>query len=122
DLVHEVVQTQRTGRADVHAGSLADRFEPLEDGDVLGVVAGRPARPRGSVPAALSLGFFCAFAGSRQWTSDDLRRHGNAPDSGAPRPPLQRGLITPLMIAGRGAEAAAPDASKSLQTRAKTAF
>ena len=30
DLVDEVVQTARTGRADVHAGSLADGFETFE--------------------------------------------------------------------------------------------
>ena len=40
DLVDEVVQTAYTGRADVHARALAHGFETLEDGDVLGVVAG----------------------------------------------------------------------------------
>ena len=39
DLVDEVVQAAHAGRADVHAGALADRLEALEDGDVLGVVA-----------------------------------------------------------------------------------
>ena len=39
DLVDQVVQAAHTGRADVHAGTLADRLEALEDGDVLGVVA-----------------------------------------------------------------------------------
>src|SRR3954471_4690488 len=38
NLVHEVVQAAHPGRPDVHAGALADRFEALEDGDVLGVV------------------------------------------------------------------------------------
>ena len=38
DLVDQVVQTARAGRADVHPGALANRFEPLEDGDVLGVI------------------------------------------------------------------------------------
>src|SRR5690606_37635528 len=33
DLVHQVVQTALTGRADVHAGPLAYRLETLEDGD-----------------------------------------------------------------------------------------
>ena len=37
-LVDEVVEAARAGRADVHAGSLADRLEALEDGDVLGAV------------------------------------------------------------------------------------
>ena len=40
DLVDQVVQPAHTGRADVHAGALAHGFEALEDGDVLGVVAG----------------------------------------------------------------------------------
>ena len=39
DLVDEVVEAARPGGADVHAGTLADRVEALEDGDVLGVVA-----------------------------------------------------------------------------------
>ena len=39
-LVDEMVQTPGAGRADVHAGALADRLEPLEHGDVLGVIAG----------------------------------------------------------------------------------
>ena len=38
DLVDEVVQAARAGRADVHAGPQADRLEALEDGDVLGGV------------------------------------------------------------------------------------
>ncbi len=52
-LRHEMVETARTGRADVHAGPLADRVEALEDRDVDGVVRrrrlGRPicCLPRG---------------------------------------------------------------------------
>ena len=38
DLVDQVVQAALTGRADVHAGALADRLETLEDGDRAGVV------------------------------------------------------------------------------------
>src|SRR4029453_4481456 len=38
DLPHEVVQARRTGRADVHAGALADRLPALEDLHVLGPV------------------------------------------------------------------------------------
>src|SRR5690606_13296233 len=33
DLPHQVVQAARTGRADVHAGTLADRLEALQDLD-----------------------------------------------------------------------------------------
>ena len=40
DLVDEVVQAPLAGRADVHARAQADRLEPLEDRDVLGVVVG----------------------------------------------------------------------------------
>jgi hypothetical protein len=39
DLVDEVVKPSRPGGADVHAGAFANRFEALEDGDVLGAVA-----------------------------------------------------------------------------------
>ena len=39
DLVDQVVQAARTGRADVHAGPLAHGLETLQDGDVLGVIA-----------------------------------------------------------------------------------
>ena len=46
-LVHEVVQTALTGRADVHAGSLADRVQTLEDGDRAGVVRGCDLAVRG---------------------------------------------------------------------------
>ena len=41
DLVDEVVKAARAGRADVHAGTLAHRFQSLEDGDVLGAVRRR---------------------------------------------------------------------------------
>ena len=44
DLVDEVVQTHHAGRADVHAGALADGLETFEDGDVLRVVAWRSRR------------------------------------------------------------------------------
>ena len=38
DLLHEVVETARTGRADVHAGALADRLESFEHLDLVGPV------------------------------------------------------------------------------------
>ena len=47
DLVDQVVEAARPGRADVHARSLANRLQALEDGDVLGAVGARAA-------------FFCA--------------------------------------------------------------
>ena len=37
-LVDEMVKPPRPGRANVHTGPLADRFQALEDGDVLGAV------------------------------------------------------------------------------------
>ena len=40
DLPDEVVQPGQAGRADVHAGALADRIEALENLDVLGAVVG----------------------------------------------------------------------------------
>ena len=59
DLPDEVVQAAGVGRADVHARALADRLEPLEDLDALGVVVGsalagglaaRPTQGRGAPP------------------------------------------------------------------------
>src|SRR5215218_1589411 len=38
DLVNQMVKTTWTGRADVHAGALANRLQALEDGDVLGAI------------------------------------------------------------------------------------
>ena len=40
DLVDQVVQAALTGGADVHAGTLADRLQALEELDVAGVVGG----------------------------------------------------------------------------------
>ena len=39
DLVDEVVQPTRIGRADVHPGAAAHRLEALEDLDLCGTVA-----------------------------------------------------------------------------------
>src|SRR5439155_21224741 len=44
DLVHEVVKTARTGRADIHPGSLPNGLEALEDRDVGCLGAGGRAR------------------------------------------------------------------------------
>ena len=38
DLVHEVMQTRHTGRADVHRRPLADRLEAFEDFDLVGAI------------------------------------------------------------------------------------
>src|SRR4029434_6513641 len=57
DLVDEVVQPTRAGRADVHAGPFANGLEALEDGDVLGAV-GR------SLPPASRLGLRCLGRGA----------------------------------------------------------
>ena len=51
DLPHQMVQATLSRRADVHAWALADGFEALEDGDVLGVVA----IPRATVSGAVVL-------------------------------------------------------------------
>ena len=45
DLVDEVVQSAHAGGPDVHAGSLANRLETLEHGDVLRVVAALAGAP-----------------------------------------------------------------------------
>ena len=48
-LPDEVVEAARTRRADVHAGTPSNRFETLENGDVVGAV--------GLAQRALSVGF-----------------------------------------------------------------
>ena len=45
DLVDEVMQAAWTGRSDVHPGPLANRLQPLEDGDVLGPVGASRGAP-----------------------------------------------------------------------------
>ncbi len=52
DLIDEVVQTENTGRADVHPGALADGLQAFQDGDVLCVVAGGAASWRVLVQVA----------------------------------------------------------------------
>ena len=47
DLVDEVVESPRPGRADVHARPAADRLQALEDRDVPGVVGGGGRRDAG---------------------------------------------------------------------------
>ncbi|GAA3054311.1 hypothetical protein GCM10020000_40500 [Streptomyces olivoverticillatus] len=56
DLLHQVVQATLTGRADVHAGPLADRVQSLQDGDRAGVVRRRRLSGRGAGCGALVLG------------------------------------------------------------------
>ena len=72
-LVDEVVQPERAGRADVHAGALANGFEALEDGDVLGVVGGRCAAYRRVADALICGAPLGAFSACRQWPSDGMR-------------------------------------------------
>ena len=60
DLVDEVVQTPRTGGADVHAGAAADGLESLEDRDVLCVIS------------ALLVGAPCGAIVKCQRSSDDI--------------------------------------------------
>ena len=54
-LVDQVMEAAHAGRADVHAGPLANRLEALEDGDVLSAVGAVSAAAllRGSAPARL---------------------------------------------------------------------
>ena len=73
DLVDEVVQAHHPGRADVHARALANRFQALEDGDVLGVVAGGVAAHGRVVDAALAGALSRAVVACCQWPSDDVR-------------------------------------------------
>ena len=55
DLVDQVVKATLTGRADVHAGPLANRLEPLQHRDVGGLVARpRSRRPPSFLDAALA--------------------------------------------------------------------
>ena len=52
DFVDEMVQPGRPGRADVHRRPLADRFEPLEDLDLVGAVVFAGALAAVAVAAA----------------------------------------------------------------------
>ena len=84
DLVDEVVQAADPGRADVHAGTLANGLEALEDRDVLGVVA---------LWLLLSVGWVAGAQGSLSSTQATPRR-----DDVRPRP--GRGHQS-LILAGR---------------------
>ena len=90
DLVDEVVQAQHAGRADVHAGALADRLEALEDRDVLRVVAGGAAVIDGSLTPPLPGALLRAVAACGQWPSDDVRTPRNP---GARRPRAGAGEV-----------------------------
>ena len=100
DLVDEVVQTSRAGRADVHARTPADGLESLEDRDVLRVVS------------ALLVWAPCGAIVNCQRSSDDIR---DAPD---PRNLARAGAsrIVHIMIAQRGSETACALAPFCLQT------
>ena len=72
NLVDEVVQPSRPGGADVHPRPSADSFEPLQDGDVLGVITRL---------------FFRAPSGAAvicQRSSDDIETPRNRASDGAP--------------------------------------
>ena len=84
DLVDEVVQAARAGRADVHAGTLADRLETLQDGDVLGVIT----RFRLLVVAVV--------VGSH----DAFRLHMRRPGVGTGRPAAGAGPYVVIILAG----------------------
>ena len=75
DLVDEVVQAAGAGGADVHAGALADRLEPLEDGDVLGAVAGAssPWRSSSRRPSALAFALARRPSSASRPSSSPLR-------------------------------------------------
>ena len=71
DLLDEVVQAALAGRADVHAGALADRLEPLEHLDRAGVVgAGLDAVAGDASPRMLAR----TTSGALGWSAGSLRR------------------------------------------------
>ena len=75
DLVDQVVQAALAGRADVHAGALADRLEPLENRDRAGVV---PAvAGLGAVFVVLDGGVLCSATGGS--APQALTRDGGRP-------------------------------------------
>ena len=61
DLVDQVVKATRTGGPDVHTGTLADRLEALEDGDVPRVI-GVPRLLRSRLGGLLRFGRVCLAA------------------------------------------------------------
>ena len=86
NLVDEVVQPAHTGRADVHAGTLADGLEALENRDVLGVVARW---------LLLSVGWVAGAQGSLSSTQATPRRDDQSSEAGAWQ-------ISALNISSRG--------------------
>ena len=73
NLVDQVVQPAHAGRADVHAGTLADGLEAFENRDVLGVVARW---------LLLSVGWVAGAQGSLSSTQATPRRDDHRPGPG----------------------------------------
>ena len=111
DLPHQVVQTALAGRADVHAGPLADRLQPFEDGDRLGAVLLLVLRchPR-PLSRAVRAGRAGRGFGGQDATSARTDRHRRIPPvaDGAPVAAVARGSRSArtrpgTLIAGRWA-------------------
>ena len=118
DLVDQVVQAARAGRADVHARALADRLEALEDGDVLGAVAPvAPAlagacRPVSSLSAKPSLPSSHHAVRATPALREKPRPRGSRARTGA----LHK---TALMLAGYPPSRTAPNVTKCPQIATK---
>ena len=85
NLIDKVVQPAHTGRADVHARTLADGLEALENRDVLGVIA----------RLLLSVRWVAGAQGSLSSTQATPRR-----DGGRPRPGRGQSLATDISRSG----------------------
>ena len=67
DLIDEVVQTARGGRADVHARALAHRFQSLEDLNFRGVVIVVGIDRRGLQKFVVCHGVLLSVQGTKNW-------------------------------------------------------
>ena len=107
DLVDEMVQAHHAGRADVHAGALADGLEAFQHRDVLGVVAGGAVCHRRIVDAALGgASAVRVIAACGQLSLDDVRtpRNPGSEDRGPGREKcLQNNSTTGSRIRAPGA-------------------
>src|SRR5690606_6345012 len=84
DLVDEVVETTRPGRADVHAGALADRFEALEHlGGTRPVTGLGRGRTRGICQGR------AAPDGVAAWVAGAIRRGSQVDFDSIPEPRLR---------------------------------
>ena len=108
NLVDEVVEPTLTRRADVHAGTLANRLKALEDRDRGGVVAGSGGRRGSRVRGARLVSHWKRCSSARRLKFRALRRRARAPtEVGASSRPRAVGRSAALFAPDEGSRASA---------------